>query len=140
LKILVIGDDAIPWKLITNGLGRDGYETGEAETAGILNREEPVVLVIPDLMLPAMNSLDLLAGIRAYLDMLEHWVGTLRQTPPEMEGNFSSPAPLSPCSRMSARGGAGQNSVTRGPTLAFVARSESPIRPDYPRARRGARG
>lgn len=67
-KILIVDDDEICRKLIVKSLQKAGYATVEAENGRaaieLLQSEEPITLLITDIMMPGMDGFTLLTYIR----------------------------------------------------------------------------
>lgn len=67
-RILILDDDALCRKLVVKSLQKAGYKTLEVESASaaitLLQSEEPIALLITDIMMPEMDGLTLLSRIR----------------------------------------------------------------------------
>lgn len=69
MKILILDDDKICRRVNSEGLRRAGYGTLEAASAKeafeLLEKGEPVVMIVTDMMMPEMSGLDFLARLRS---------------------------------------------------------------------------
>lgn len=69
MKILIVDDDAICRKTLGMILKKSGYEILEAKNAGealeLLKSDEPIILVITDIVMPEMDGLGFLAEVRS---------------------------------------------------------------------------
>ena len=69
LKILILDDDKICRRVNSESLRRAGYDTVEAGSAkeafDLLEKGEPIVLIITDIRMPEMSGLDFVARLRS---------------------------------------------------------------------------
>jgi two-component system, chemotaxis family, chemotaxis protein CheY len=68
LKILVLDDDKISRRVTSESLRRAGYDTVEAGSAKeafeLLEKGQPIVMIITDIRMPEMNGFDFAARVR----------------------------------------------------------------------------
>ncbi len=69
MKILILDDDKICRRVNSESLRRAGYDTVEAGSAkeafDLLDKGEPIVLIITDIRMPEMSGLDFVARLRS---------------------------------------------------------------------------